>query len=247
MADDTERGLAAYPVPLPENPFTNPDLREKSTLGFLPDPMAEKVRGLPARLLQNADENLTKNIMAYMPKPKESRYGSIRMPRASDDPMNAGAFIMAGPIAVEEALGRFAAKALPAKTIETKLLQMGASKAELEARGVMDYLAAQGTRPVHPLEVMKHLDENPYQPFADLPGPKPKVSPTPPPIPAATKKVDLHAEAAALDPANPVRYVGEQMGYPMMQQEPPGVGSFIIRPGETAATAFARAKARYQK
>jgi len=69
----------------------------------------------------------------------------------------------AAPIAVEQAFSKIAAKALPAKAIETKLLQMGASKAELEARGVLGYLEAQGTRPVHPLEVMKHLDDTPYR------------------------------------------------------------------------------------
>ena len=69
----------------------------------------------------------------------------------------------AAPIAVERAFSKIAAKALPAKAIETKLLQAGASKAELEARGVLDYLESQGTRQVSPAEVMKYLDENLYQ------------------------------------------------------------------------------------
>jgi hypothetical protein len=166
MADEKE-GLSAFDASLPENPYTNPDTRPKSALRFIPDPMAQTVRDLPARLMRNADENLDRNIKMFMPKPKETpesrKYGGIRATRIGDDPMDAANFILAGPIAIEEALGKFAAKALPAKTIKDKLLQMGASKAELETRGVTQYLESQGTRPVHPLEVMKHLDDNPYQ------------------------------------------------------------------------------------
>jgi len=42
-------------------------------------------------------------------------------------------------------------------------MQMGASKAELKERGVTNLLESRGTKPVFPAEVMKHLDENPYQ------------------------------------------------------------------------------------
>jgi hypothetical protein len=100
---------------------------------------------------------------------------------------------------------------------------------------------------VHSLKITPEMKESigksRFHPFADLPGPKPKASPAP----AAVKSADFNAEAAALDPANPVRYAGDMGGYPMFQQEPPGVGSFIQRPGETVAAAFERAKARYQK
>ncbi len=60
------------------------------------------------------------------------------------------------------------------------------------------------------------------------------------------KPQTLPEKAAALDPSNPVRYVGDQMGYHMFQQEPPGVGSFMMKPGETLEQAFERAKARYE-
>lgn len=145
------------------NPYTNPDTSPKETRGFQPDPMAQTVRELPGKLLTNADENLTKNITALTPKPPESQYGSIRMPRMSDNPENAGNFVMAGPIAVEQALSKIAAKVLPAKTIQDKLLQAGASKAELETRGVTQFLESKGGRPIFPKEVAKHLEENPYQ------------------------------------------------------------------------------------
>jgi hypothetical protein len=91
-------------------------------------------------------------------------------------------------------------------------------------------------------EMKESIGKSRFHPFADLPGPAPK-----PALPAAPKLPDFHAEAAALDSANPVRYVGDFGGYPMFQQEDPGVGSFMIKPGETAETAFARAKERYRK
>jgi hypothetical protein len=155
-----KRGLIQPRTP---NPYTNPDLSPKETRGFQPDPMAQTVRALPGKLLSQADENLTKNITALTPKPKESPHGSIRMPRMSDAPENAGNFVMAGPIAVEQALGKIVAKVLPAKAIQDKLLQAGASKAELEARGVTQFLESKGNRPIFPKEVAKHLEENPYQ------------------------------------------------------------------------------------
>ncbi len=155
--------LKNYDSSLPSNPYTNVDTTPKSTLGFTPDPMAQTVRDLPGRLLTNADENLTKNITAYTPRPKESQYGSIRMPRMGDDPADAGLFVMAGPIAVEQALGKLAVKALPGKVLENRLLQAGASKAELETRGISAYLESKAAEPVSPLMLMKHLDENPYQ------------------------------------------------------------------------------------
>jgi hypothetical protein len=91
-------------------------------------------------------------------------------------------------------------------------------------------------------EMKESIGKSRFHPFADLPGPAPKLA-----LPAAPKLPDLHAQAAALDPSNPVRYAGDQMGYPLFQQEDPGVGSFIQRPGETVAAAFERAKAWYQK
>jgi hypothetical protein len=98
---------------------------------------------------------------------------------------------------------------------------------------------------VHSLKITPEMKESigasKFHPFADLPGPIPK-----PALPAAPKSPDFHAEAAALDPANPVRYAGDIGGYPMFEQGGQGVGSFIQRPGETVADAFARARERYQ-
>ena len=69
----------------------------------------------------------------------------------------------AAPIAVEQALGKFAGKALPANTIEAKLLQIGASKAEIKERGLTSLLESKGAKPVQPSELIKYLDKNPYQ------------------------------------------------------------------------------------
>jgi hypothetical protein len=69
----------------------------------------------------------------------------------------------AAPIAVEQALGKFAGKALPANTIEAKLLQIGASKAEIKERGLTNLLESKGAKPVQPSELIKYLDDNPYQ------------------------------------------------------------------------------------
>ena len=65
-------------------------------------------------------------------------------------------------------------------------------------------------------------------------------------IPGRAVALSLTDEAAAIPAKIPVKYVGEQMGYPMFQQEPPGVGSFIKRPGETVAQAFERASKRFK-
>ena len=51
-------------------------------------------------------------------------------------------------------------------------------------------------------------------------------------------------EAALLDSKTPVKYVGDQMGFPMFQQEN-GVGSFIKKPDETVREAFARAQKKF--
>jgi hypothetical protein len=54
-------------------------------------------------------------------------------------------------------------------------------------------------------------------------------------------------EAAALNATPPVKFIGMQGRYPMFQQDPPGVGSFVIRDDETSvAQAFERAQRRYQ-
>lgn len=55
-------------------------------------------------------------------------------------------------------------------------------------------------------------------------------------------------EAKKLNATPEVRYVGEMGGYPLFQQEPPGVGSFMLMRGETSvAQAYERAQARYAK
>jgi len=57
-------------------------------------------------------------------------------------------------------------------------------------------------------------------------------------------------EAAALNATPPVKYVGMHMGYPLFQQDPPGIGSFMlhVHGGDdlTVAQAFDRAQRRYQ-
>ena len=63
---------------------------------------------------------------------------------------------------------------------------------------------------------------------------------------ATPEPPDFHAEAAKLESAPPVKYVGDMGGHPMFQQESPGVGSFIKKPGETVEQAYSRAKERYK-
>lgn len=54
-------------------------------------------------------------------------------------------------------------------------------------------------------------------------------------------------EAEALNADPPVKFTGMMCGYPMFQQEAPGVGSFMMHPAElTVAQAFARAQKRYE-
>jgi len=145
------------------NPYTNPNTEPTDVRGFRPDPMAGKVKDYIDELGRDMGQRITE----LLPKPVEDervrKYGGIRATRLSDDPTRAADFVLAGPIAVEEALGKLAARALPAKSLESKLLQMGASKAELNVRGVTQYLAKNADRPIHPLEVARHLDENPYR------------------------------------------------------------------------------------
>jgi hypothetical protein len=64
--------------------------------------------------------------------------------------------------------------------------------------------------------------------------------------PAGVSALSFADEAAALPTKIPVKYIGEQMGYPMFQQETPGVGSFIKKPDETVAQAFERALKKFK-
>jgi hypothetical protein len=59
---------------------------------------------------------------------------------------------------------------------------------------------------------------------------------------------DHEAEAAALNATPPVRFMGVQFEHPLFQQDPPGVGSFVLRHDETSvAQAFERARRRYMR
>lgn len=54
-------------------------------------------------------------------------------------------------------------------------------------------------------------------------------------------------QATLLNAEPPVKYLGEQFGCALFQQNAPGVGSFIIHPGETFDEAYERAQKRYMK
>jgi hypothetical protein len=58
---------------------------------------------------------------------------------------------------------------------------------------------------------------------------------------------DCEKEAKDLNAAPPVKFVGVMGGHPMFQQDPPGVGSFMLWPDETTvAQAYERARARFE-
>jgi hypothetical protein len=53
-------------------------------------------------------------------------------------------------------------------------------------------------------------------------------------------------EAEDLAATPPVKFLGMQGEHPLFQQDPPGVGSFVVRPDESSvAQAFERARRRY--
>jgi len=53
-------------------------------------------------------------------------------------------------------------------------------------------------------------------------------------------------EADELNAVPPVKFLGMQGEYPLFQQDPPGVGRFVVRPDESSvAQAFERARRRY--
>lgn len=238
---DSKEGLAAFDESLPENPFTNPDTRPKSTLGFRPDPMADKAKEYIKGIGENLDESARR--LTTLPRRPDARgraYGEILAPGFADTAEEGMQAIMLGPIKVEEALGSLALKALPASVLEKRLLERGASKTELEVRGVSDWLKSKGTEPVNPLALMKHLDENPYQLNEIIKGKLPPEYPTPDLLEEAlnaANRAGIHEEVNRLNKmGTPTKFEGWQTpggeNYREILLQAPGKGYRVLLDGE---------------
>lgn len=153
--------------------------------GFRPDPMAQRTRSAVAEHFLDVINYPYSRVPGVTPPAADVRrrlkkygatdeeiaavpedtnaHGYIRRPEFGETQGDLVNLIMAGPIAVEKALASIPLRPLSAKVVKDRLLKAGASKGELEVRGIGSWLDEMGDRPVDPSELVHRLQQSPFE------------------------------------------------------------------------------------